>query len=312
MAKYIQRIMTADGEKQIDYNALANLPIIPDVSAEIEERVTAVEEGKVDEWDGATGGYYTLRARSTNSQGETTTRFFPLYSTPLANTLAMWDSNKRLSTEAPTGERHCANKKYVDDLGATKLDIFTVTNNAGNKVYRARSDGGQDTIYIGESPDYITQYYPSTKGDTAPKGYLVTNTPIRDYQAANKKYVDDMKSELEMLGLFYKVVKVTGGGSQWVDIPEGAMTTAYIESATFDAYHTEKGLVYSGTADHLYFENNQGIVSDTSITAPAYFQIPEGATQIRVNCDECIPSDVDWDAGPVTFTGYIYFQVKRG
>ena len=44
MAEYIQRIMTADGEKQIDYNALANLPIIPDVSAEIEERAAALED----------------------------------------------------------------------------------------------------------------------------------------------------------------------------------------------------------------------------------------------------------------------------
>ena len=42
--KYVKRIRTADGDLQIDYNALANLPNIGDINSALEEIITLQEE----------------------------------------------------------------------------------------------------------------------------------------------------------------------------------------------------------------------------------------------------------------------------
>lgn len=243
--------------------------------------------------------------------------------TPTGWSLPIYGANGVIYTADPTlsvsgdADLACTNKKYVDDLAATKLDVFTVEGNAGNKLYRARADGGQDTVFIGDGADYIAPYYSASKGDVEARAYLWSRDPVKPYQVATKNYVDNaiatVQGQLDTLGTFYEVVKVYSSGTIYVDIPTGAMATAYIESAGFNAYNTDGTLVYTGTANGLTFrDENWSDISSASFTAPAYIQIPENAKQIRVDCEQMIPGDVGWDAGPIVFEGCIYFQVKRG
>ena len=81
---------------------------------------------KTDEWEGATGGYYTFRARYM-AGGESKTATLRAHNQPLASSLSTWNGDKQLSTEAPTGDKHCANKKYVDDADnalKARLDLL--------------------------------------------------------------------------------------------------------------------------------------------------------------------------------------------
>jgi hypothetical protein len=121
-------------------------------------------------------------------QGMTNMSYSPVY-----NAIPLYTVDKNLKTETPKANNDCANMQYVDDGLSGKLDIFTVENKAGNKLYRARADGSQDTVFVGDASDMITQYYSETKGDTAPRGYLWTNTPTKPYHCANKGYVDAQK-----------------------------------------------------------------------------------------------------------------------
>ena len=147
---------------------------------------------------------------------------------------------------------------------------------------------------------------------------LVTSMPLNDYHAVPKKYVVEkvasIKSELEMLGIFYTVLK-NAENTPYIKIPTGSMTTAYIESADFDAFHTNGNLVYSGTIDSLEFMDESFATIPNSLisfTAPTYFQVPQGAKWIYLHCGEKVPGDVEWDAGPLVYNGAIYFQVKKG
>ena len=85
----------------------------------------------------------------------------------------------------------------VSALEAGKVDKFTVTGNAGDKLYRARSDGNQDTVYIGDNDGHVARYYDKNRGDAESRGFLWTRMPVRAYQAAPKKYVDDADAAIK-------------------------------------------------------------------------------------------------------------------
>ena len=292
--------------------------------------VDKVVDTKVDK-DTSTGGLWVYGRNA----GEE--KMWRLATSPQASYIPIYAGPGILYTDDPTKSttgdmgKACANKKYVDDLAATKLDIKDPPSNnvSGITAYIKRLNSETGETYYDQNFKRICdgrssvlnwnlpEYLPSTAtygSDPISNGpVLLSGEPKLPIHVATKNYVDKAVEDLNALGVFYKVVKVSGSGTIFVEIPTGAMATAYIESGAFDAYNVDGTLVYTGTANGLYFlDENWMDISFISFTAPAYIQIPENARQIRLNCDELVPSDVGWDAGPVTFNGYIFFLVKRG
>lgn len=305
-------IETLEGEvNDLKNQAPSGLDEIVATISRIEQQI----EGKLDKITdtaqaGNFGGAYILNKDGT--QGMT-----PISNTTDGGTIPVRETGGAVVVGTPTADSHAASKGYVDGVADTKLDKFTVEGNAGDKVYVAKSDGTQTTTFIGDGEYYIARYLDKSVGDNPTRGYLWGRDPVNPYHVATKNYVDKavatVQGQLDTLGTFYEVVKVYSSGTIFVDIPTGAMATAYIESADFYAYNTDGTLVHSGTANGLYFlDENWMDISFISFTAPAYIQIPENARQIRVNCDELVPDNVGWDAGPLVFSGAVYFQVKRG
>lgn len=201
---------------------------------------------------------------------------------------------------------------------AGKVNVAGASKN--NRVYGVTNAGEETTFVLngGNSINGIPRFTRSDLvGDTDSGGTFAVTTPTKQYHPANKKYVDKavatVQGQLDTLGIFYEVVKAYSTGTIFIEIPMGAMATAYIESGEFSAYNVDGTLVYAGTANNLTFiDENWSDFSSASFTAPDYIQIPENARQIRVNCEEFVPGDVGWDAGPLVFSGAVYFQVKRG
>lgn len=81
------------------------------------------------------------------------------------------------------------NKKYVDDNYVKK----TKPNSSYYQLYGLNTIGEQ-TFPVDNSEGQIgaiSKFWQSEVGANPPKGYLLTNTPTKPYQCANKKYVDD-------------------------------------------------------------------------------------------------------------------------
>lgn len=88
---------------------------------------------KVDEWNGASGGYYTLRARYQLADGSSKTNTIKAYGQPLKDTIPIYSvDNERfdnivntwsgyLLSLDPIRNYHVANKKYVDENKGTQL-----------------------------------------------------------------------------------------------------------------------------------------------------------------------------------------------
>lgn len=198
----------------------------------------------------------------------------------------------------------------IDDKKIDKISDISQTGNFGG-AYILKTDGTQGMMKITNTIGSGTL---PIRGNG---GVIVAGTPNDDSHVATKRYVDKavatVQGQLDTLGTFYEVVKVYSTDTFFIEIPTGAMPTAYIESAGFTVQNTDGTLVYTGTANGLYFLDEHWMdISFISFTAPAYIQIPENARQIRVNCDELVPDNVGWDAGPLVFSGAVYFQVKRG
>lgn len=85
---------------------------------------------KVDEWEGNVGGYWTIRARLKNSAGVSQTGLLPMSNSPsTANSIAMYNGGKQLSTNDPTTNNNCVNLKYFNDnkLHRYRLTIYDIT-----------------------------------------------------------------------------------------------------------------------------------------------------------------------------------------
>ena len=144
---------------------------------------------KVDEWDGATGGYMTLRTRIHKTSGDETL-LIRAHNQPLASAIATWNTQKQLSTEAPTGEKHCTNKKYVDNAviplqtQANDLErrLANVEQAAKGNIYDFITDDSAD--YKKTVPSIALPYAMIEKvgsiavkgGATLPNGYVSLNS----------------------------------------------------------------------------------------------------------------------------------------
>ena len=176
----------------------------------------------------------------------------PLYSVSVYNRHPIVAGNLDYAVKAAlsnsklewTGEEKAA---AIDLLGGLKK--FTVQGNAGDKVYVAKADGTQGTAFIGNSAYQIARYIDESTGGTSPKGYLLTATPLKNYQAANKKYVDDTIAtlierieELEAL-----VEELSGGNSEF-----------------------SEGLAYTLSGDE-YMLTGRGTCGDSVIIVPSEY-----------------------------------------
>ena len=176
----------------------------------------------------------------------------PLYSVSVYNRHPIVAGNLDYAVKAAlsnsklewTGEEKAA---AIDLLGGLKK--FTVQGNAGDKVYVAKADGTQGTAFIGNSAYQMARYIDESTGGTSPKGYLLTATPLKNYQAANKKYVDDTIAtlierieELEAL-----VEELSGGNSEF-----------------------SEGLAYTLSGDE-YMLTGRGTCGDSVIIVPSEY-----------------------------------------
>ena len=93
-------------------------------------------------------------------------------------------------------DRSITNKKYVDDNYVKKVKPVSSyyqlygLNTIGEQTFPVDNSEGQ----IGA----ISKFWQSEIGANPPKGYLVTNTPTKPYQCANKKYVDEADKNLRL------------------------------------------------------------------------------------------------------------------
>lgn len=109
---------------------------------------------------------------------------------PVGNSIPLRFGDGRLQAVAPTEDLDCTNKKYVDDN-------YVAKDTTPARVIYAHSPDGSPLMLYPQTQDtlnewWIPVYRPSTSGDTI-KGnsVLLTAIPTKDYQCANKKYVDD-------------------------------------------------------------------------------------------------------------------------
>ena len=96
----------------------------------------------------------------------------------------------------PTAEVHATSKYYVDETFAPKISNATgelrVWVSNGKVGYWTSSQSNAASA----APNRYSMYMSETDGDNAVTGYMLTNVPTRDYQSANKKYVDDLIAKL--------------------------------------------------------------------------------------------------------------------
>lgn len=100
--------------------------------------------------------------------------------------------NGYLMTNIPSQDYQAANKKYVDDGFVAK---YTETH-TGLLAYTATPNNTTRMLPIANKPSnsepgHLAVFGAAGSGTTEVPGVLYTGTPQADYEAANKKYVDD-------------------------------------------------------------------------------------------------------------------------
>ena len=147
---------------------------------------------KADEWQGHQGGYYTLRCRARGGDGIDMTRYLQAYNAPLAYAIPLFSSEGQLQTNTPTADKHCANKKYVDD-NFVKAVTTTTTN---HQVYVKSNSGTQLMFNIENGP--VAGTICMRDGN----GRLRITDPAQGTDCATKNYVDNAIAALKaQLGL---------------------------------------------------------------------------------------------------------------
>ena len=118
-------------------------------------------------------------------------------------------------------------KAYVEDNFVPKIEP-ALNNGSGVERFWVNNGISGSWRYVQGSaytaaPWYIASYMEKSEGDSAVSGYMLTNTPERPYQAANKKYVDEKNvnvTELCAQGAgetndSYFVLEFANDGGKW-------------------------------------------------------------------------------------------------
>lgn len=106
----------------------------------------------------------------------------------------VYNPNGNISVLTPTSNKHAANKEYVDDELAKKLDKPETP--AIRSVVCIDPNGKVGKRTLGSIPSEVgnggvPMYYTANTSNNIPTARLITGTPQYDGEAANKKYVDD-------------------------------------------------------------------------------------------------------------------------
>lgn len=125
----------------------------------------------------------------TDATGQSVLKPFTGNPTPYA--VAIYNDVSNLRTSTPVNDLDTTNKKYVDD-NYVKKD----TSVKSRQVYGHENNGNPLMFYVISSANtsewHIPTFRSQNEGDTVNgTGVLLTNIPTKDYQCANKKYVDD-------------------------------------------------------------------------------------------------------------------------
>lgn len=140
------------------------------------------------------------------------TNGLPFAYSPVANTIAYRDSNGNFQVNAPVGEKDCVPNDYL------QANYVQQSKSGGaRRVYSVNRQGEQEmllaadiasAVHNGRIAMYMNDTY-SADISTEPNGALVTKTPVKPYQCANKKYVDEAVANAG-----------GGGGSAIIDVEE--------------------------------------------------------------------------------------------
>ena len=120
----------------------------------------------------------------------------------------------------PQQDTDSVNKKYVDDELANKLDKPTKID-SNNDVVLVALDGSTSVRSLSLSPTQgkIPTYGgANNSGITDGTGYLSTGTPVQNYHAANKKYVDDQIANAGGGKTYYKHYASISKGNLYIGI----------------------------------------------------------------------------------------------
>lgn len=115
---------------------------------------------------------------------------------PGAFTVTRTGANGVFTVGDPVGPYHATNKQYVDTALEGKLDKITTTY-PSKRIYGIGEAGNQQELYVETSsgrPNWIVQFVPNASyGGSEPpgSGTIVVKSPIKPYQVANKKYIDE-------------------------------------------------------------------------------------------------------------------------
>ena len=120
-----------------------------------------------------------------------------LTANPVPNAIVQYDNSGKLSTSTPINDLDCTNKKYVDDNYVKK------DTTPARVIYAHDGNGNPIMLYPQTRAEanewWIPTYRFNTEGDSITgNAVLLTNTPIKPYQCANKKYVDNSDKDLRL------------------------------------------------------------------------------------------------------------------
>ena len=185
MAEYITRIRTESGDKQIDYNALANLPTTDTTLTKSKQAADAKATGDA---------ISNLDSKKLDKAGGTMTAAINM-------------GNKKITNlGTPTENTDAANKKYVDDTAGKNLPKAggTMSGNIAMNSNKITGLGTPTSDYEAANKKYVDD----TAGKNLPKAggtmtgainmgsNKITNlaTPTASTDAVNKSYVDSKKA----------------------------------------------------------------------------------------------------------------------
>ena len=157
--------------------------------------------GKLDKVDTVTGYAHAYIKKPDGTQGT-----MSLTDEPTNTTIVARNASGRASVSAPASDNNIANKKYVDDADATKVDKVTGTT-AFEQAYVKFADGTQSTRSISQGADGGTIARRNTNAT------ITVATPTNNSDCATKEYVDDR-------------VSGTNDGTNWLTITIGGNTYA--------------------------------------------------------------------------------------
>lgn len=231
------------------------------------------------------------------------------------NTIVIRDKNGKFRVSAPGVPQDAVNMGYVDDNYVKK------DTTPARVIYAHGDDGKPLMLYPQTKAEanewWIPTYRYNTEGDSVTgNAVLLTNTPIKPYQCANKKYVDEADKDLRLklsnldqalngyildttkeayADLDSAVLKdsVAVGGNVYpiadktralVSRIEGKTTkmVQLLDKSTFPATQTDHGITFTNNGDGTITVN--GTATKIVAYAPPNFSMVLGHKYLLIGC----------------------------